>query len=185
MDYSFTLKDNNQKAYRIFNWFLFFLHLIVAAVFALNTTNSNNKISLYVLLGFYVAIGIVYYFLKYRNSTMGTFSLILALLYANFWSKYVSVFAMLLFIAVYLFATLLKRTKTTVSFSINGGQLSRLYNKALISWHELDNVVLKDNLLTIDYKNNKIMQFEIIDDKNPVDEKTFNLYCAEKINFKD
>ncbi len=30
----------------------------------------------------------------------------------------------------------------------------------------LDNVILKDNILTIDFKNNKLIQAEIEDDKH-------------------
>ena len=39
----FTLKDNNQKAFNSFFWFLFFLHLIAAAVIAVNPSNSYQK----------------------------------------------------------------------------------------------------------------------------------------------
>ena len=45
MKYNFTLKDNNQKAYKLFTWFLFFLH-IAAAMFALNTNDNKVKITI-------------------------------------------------------------------------------------------------------------------------------------------
>ena len=49
-----------------------------------------------------------------------------------------------------------------------------------IRWTELNNVILKDGLLTIDFKNNKIIQ-QLIDENNPVDETEFNQYCLERL----
>jgi hypothetical protein len=53
-----------------------------------------------------------------------------------------------------------------------------------IKWEELNNLVLKDGLLTIDFKNNKLLQYEIINDENDLDinEKEFNAFCREMIN---
>jgi len=44
-------------------------------------------------------------------------------------------------------------------------------------WNELSNVVLKDNLLTLDFKNNKILQKEIEPHLSNVDEESFNEFC--------
>ncbi|MBX2921314.1 MAG: hypothetical protein KF746_03905 [Chitinophagaceae bacterium] len=48
-------------------------------------------------------------------------------------------------------------------------------------WDELSNVVLKDNLLTLDFKNNKILQREIDPHLNEVEEKEFNEFCEEQV----
>ena len=40
-------------------------------------------------------------------------------------------------------------------------------------WSEMSNVVLKDHILTMDFKNNKVIQAEI---DNQVDEKAFNSF---------
>jgi hypothetical protein len=55
-----------------------------------------------------------------------------------------------------------------------------------IKWEELNNLVLKDGLLTIDFKNNKLLQQEIINDENDygINEKEFNAFCREMINIK-
>ncbi|TBR20393.1 MAG: hypothetical protein EPO57_00415 [Chitinophagaceae bacterium] len=53
----------------------------------------------------------------------------------------------------------------------------------IISWIEVDNVILKDGLLTIDLKNNKILQSEILETKNgfSINENDFNQFCKEQI----
>jgi hypothetical protein len=48
-------------------------------------------------------------------------------------------------------------------------------------WTQFSNVVLKDNLLTLDFKNNKILQKEIEPHISDVDETAFNIFCAQQI----
>ncbi|HEY6502356.1 MAG TPA: hypothetical protein VIZ28_00145, partial [Chitinophagaceae bacterium] len=55
------------------------------------------------------------------------------------------------------------------------------FPKKNISWNELSNVILKDGWLTVDFKNNKILQSEIIDEQNPVNEKEFNEFCQTQL----
>ncbi|UAY50954.1 hypothetical protein [Ferruginibacter albus] len=64
-----------------------------------------------------------------------------------------------------------------VSFSGSGVEYPSVPKK-IISWNELDNVVLKDGLLTIDFKNNKLLQAEI---EGVADEELFNAFCREQL----
>lgn len=49
-------------------------------------------------------------------------------------------------------------------------------------WNVFSNVVLKDGLLTLDFKNNKMLQREII--HQDVNENEFNSFCREQINLR-
>ena len=180
MKYSFTLKDNNQKAYNLFTWFLFFLH-IAAAIFALNTDDNKVRLSIYILLGFYAILSTVYYFYRKHPKALETFSLIMALMYANFWFQQVGIFALLVFAAVYLIVTLVKGKSTTVLFSQEGVHLTRVFKTVVFPWTEMDNVILKDNLLTVDFKTNKIIQVEISENNKMIDETEFNFFCKKLI----
>ena len=42
-------------------------------------------------------------------------------------------------------------------------------------------MILKDDLLTIDFKNNKIIQQLIEKTEHPVDEKEFNDFCSKQL----
>jgi hypothetical protein len=46
-------------------------------------------------------------------------------------------------------------------------------------WNELSNVIIKDNLLTMDFKNNKLMQGEIITDE--INEAEFNEFAKRHL----
>ncbi|MEO6540000.1 MAG: hypothetical protein ABIN74_03370 [Ferruginibacter sp.] len=181
MKFSFTLKDNNLKGYNQFTWFLFFLHIIVAAAFVLNTNDNNVRLSIYILLGFYALLGIVYFFYRTHRKALETFSLIMALLYANFWLKHVGAIALIIFTIVYLLVTVVKGKRTTVLFSEEDIQLTRVFKTVVFPWAEMDNVILKDNLLTIDFKTNKIIQVEIVESGRAVDEAEFNRFCREQL----
>ncbi len=49
-----------------------------------------------------------------------------------------------------------------------------------IMWDELNNIILKDGLLTIDLKNNRLIQ-QLVDESNTIDEPGFNAYCREQL----
>lgn len=47
-------------------------------------------------------------------------------------------------------------------------------------WDQFSNVILKDNILTLDFKNNKLLQAEIAS-KN-INEEAFNTFATEQLN---
>lgn len=48
-------------------------------------------------------------------------------------------------------------------------------------WNELSNVVLKDDLFTMDFQNNKLLQRETAPGRERIDEKSFNEFCREQL----
>jgi hypothetical protein len=54
--------------------------------------------------------------------------------------------------------------------------------KKRYTWKDFNNVVLKDNVLTLDFKNNKIFQKETIDEDGEADEDEFNEFCRQSLN---
>jgi hypothetical protein len=54
--------------------------------------------------------------------------------------------------------------------------------KKKIPWTAMESVILKDGLLTLDYKDNTLIQKEVLDDDDPdADEDEFNDYCRSKL----
>ena len=50
-------------------------------------------------------------------------------------------------------------------------------------WSDLNNVILKDGLLTMDFKNNKLFQKEALDEEEmDADEAEFNTYCQKRLS---
>ncbi|MBC7903424.1 MAG: hypothetical protein H7Y27_08370 [Gemmatimonadaceae bacterium] len=49
------------------------------------------------------------------------------------------------------------------------------------SWTEFNNVMLRDDLLTLDFKNNRLFQRETVDEESDVEVDDFNEYCEERM----
>jgi hypothetical protein len=49
-----------------------------------------------------------------------------------------------------------------------------------INWPELQNIILKDGILTIDFRNDKLIQQEIEEDED-VNEEDFNEFCKQQL----
>lgn len=50
------------------------------------------------------------------------------------------------------------------------------------NWSEIANVVLKDGLLTINFKNDKFIQQFVDETKSVVNEQEFNDFCSQQLN---
>lgn len=55
--------------------------------------------------------------------------------------------------------------------------------KRRFDWSMFDNVILKDGLLTLDFKDNHLLQREVADDEeeDDADEEEFNAFCRERL----
>ena len=70
----------------------------------------------------------------------------------------------------------------TIIFTHNDICITKTISKKYHKWNDCDNVVYKGGLLTIDFKNNRIIQLPINTGISGVDESTFNLFCKKKLN---
>jgi len=48
-------------------------------------------------------------------------------------------------------------------------------------WQDFSNIVLRDNILTLDYADNRLFQRETIDEEGDADEDEFNAYCQTRL----
>lgn len=71
-----------------------------------------------------------------------------------------------------------------IGFSKNEIKENGLFGKK-IRWEDLNQVIIKDDILTIDFKNNKLIQAETDDeddDEYEVGDDEFNTYCRNRIS---
>jgi hypothetical protein len=61
------------------------------------------------------------------------------------------------------------------------GIIINSFPKRSYEWALLSNVVLKDCILTIDFKNNKLIQKETQEDTTDLEEKEFNEFCKKQL----
>jgi len=58
--------------------------------------------------------------------------------------------------------------------------LPGLSGDRIVEWHQLSNVVKKDDLLTLDFKNNKLLQVHVIN-ADHIAEDEFNRFCRDQL----
>lgn len=81
---------------------------------------------------------------------------------------------------VFIFLDYLSHRKLIVTVSDKQIILPRLINQK-VSWDELTNLVLKDGLLTIDFKNNTLFQQLVVTPDRHIDEDGFNTFCKNQL----
>ena len=66
----------------------------------------------------------------------------------------------------------------TVSVNAKGVTVTKMLSHSEHEWLEFNNIILKDNLLTLDFKSNKLLQLSINESESTVDEYNFNIFCS-------
>jgi hypothetical protein len=175
--FQITLKNEKRKYYNQIAW----LVIILTAIYLLYLYFFSGKKELQVNSIVTLVIIILFILLKlYFNKTKYNFSFyplffLLSVLFLNshqYWFTGVFVLISLLYPAA------IKDLNILVSKSriLYPGFFYRR-----IKWEKLSNVILKDGLLTIDFKNNKIIQQQVDEEKTMVDEKDFNEFCRQQL----
>ncbi len=175
--FQITLKNEKVRFYKQLSWLIIIINVLFFAYLSLFTENREERIgSIALLLLLAIAFGLKLYS---RNSKWQLgfhpffFLLILAWLQKeNYW------FA----IAVFIFGILntLAERKLVVIYYTSSIVYPSLPKKK-IKWGDLNNTTIKDGLLTIDFKNNKLIQQPIDESKTSVIEKEFNEFCRQQL----
>ena len=59
--------------------------------------------------------------------------------------------------------------------------ITKMLSNPVHDWNEFNNIILKDDMLTLDFKNNKLLQLNITASATVIDENSFNNFCSEFI----
>jgi len=103
-----------------------------------------------------------------------------------FWSKGLSFVALshaIIAGVLVLFMIYLRRKEQGALIIVSGKNvvLPALTGQRIIEWRELTNVIKRDDMLTIDFKSNRLMHVEIIN-ADDISEDEFNQFCQEQLN---
>ncbi|HUQ65775.1 MAG TPA: hypothetical protein VM101_06460 [Flavitalea sp.] len=174
--YIIVLKNESSRYVNVFG----FLLTTGSAVLFAREMFFRNMIIIPYLAGIIFIAGLLLWnaFLYYRTDKEIYYSK--ALLIAGLvWTK-MPYFEWL--VIVFAFLTLLEyqaKRPAEIGFAENHIVINKLFKKT-IRWSEIDNVVLRDGWLTIDFKNNKLLQKEIDDGESEASEEEFNEWTGRR-----
>ncbi|HUM98287.1 MAG TPA: hypothetical protein PK275_10545 [Chitinophagaceae bacterium] len=175
--YVLTLKNEKRKLYNRIGFFLL-IGLVLAIGFRRYAANEY-QLRLNVFYVPFALIIFLFLFFYYRK-TVHRFGLevffVICFSISIFQSEYVIAGLSLLFFLLYLLSV-----KTKLLCIGDDHILYPSFPKRKIKWHELNNIVLKDGLLSLDFKNNKIIQQLLEENETAIDENEFNQFCREFI----
>jgi len=179
-DYVVVLRNDHIQFIEKTGWLLTFL-IIMLLVFSIYTT--ANSTLLYVSLIITLSLFISNWIEKRKKKNI-VFKplLITGGLGLSIASNLPVIIGMLIIISGLIEKIILQ--KREFGFSKNIIQENGLFGKK-INWDELNRVILKDDILTIDYKNNKLIQVHTDTEDNDeyeVGADEFNAYCQNRLD---
>lgn len=177
-DYLITLKKPD---YRLIDQLSQFMYLFALVVFGYYYYHFPKSGAAYLYFGAGIVLTWIYALVKKRMKGQAFFRFGL-LIGAAGWL--VGSQTNLLMGILYAIAGLLeKQVKFPKEIGFSESEISfNTFPKKVLMWNEINNALIKDGLITIDLKNNKLFQKEIEGDVSADIEKEFNDFCKQQIN---
>lgn len=180
-DFIVVLKSKSTNVIDLISFFMLIIAVVFFSYSSILMYNANGVTPKFVLLLVWI-LGIVGWilFAKKQHSKGNKLSYRFALMIAAWGWFMVNVWYLAL---IFLIAAIIERgVKTLPEWAFDENEIVfNSFPTKKYTWTELNNVVLKFGMLTIDFKNNKIVQGEVNDDVPAEVEKEFNEFCAAQL----
>ncbi len=179
----FEIALKNEKLRQYERIALFFI-LINLAFFIFIAISSETKASRIPVIGSSVliilALTIDYFLVSIKNNEGSPYKLAAEYVITMTW---IQMEYWWIAILCFLLGFLYQSAKRPLLVSVLKEKISYpSFPKKNISWAELNSMILKDGLLTINFKNDKFIQQLIDETKTVVNEQDFNDFCSQQLN---
>jgi hypothetical protein len=183
-DYIVSLKRPDFKKYDLISQLLLIAVIIIFLFFLFNNIEAWIWYSLPVLV---ITAQIIYNLFERRKGELVSYRISFFIAALGFILLREKSFFTILLAVLYIIPLFLERQikfPEEIGFDDEGITINTFYKK-YFPWSLINNVALKDGLLTIDYKNNKLFQKEIEEQVSPVLESEFNEFCRLKLETRN
>ncbi len=153
---------------------------LIGIAFIVTLLHTNGH---YPYMGYTIALGLLLLFfvtsvllLRFKLNSLIVVGISCTLL---FFATHVILFSILLFAITVVINT--AYVQPQVDFNAESVKVKKTLYSKVYKWQELNNVILKDDLLTLDFKNNKLLQLGV-EEKENFDIVKFNEFCGTRIH---
>lgn len=178
--FNIILPDEKNRTYRLVTVLIAILN---AAGFVYMKSHVNSEGSDFLtLFGGSILVGQIgnYFFYKKKRKT-NSIPLLITILMASICWLFLGMLAFGLLDLTFAFLGFIAFRKLQLKFFDDKIEFPS-FPKKQFSWNELDNLILKDGILTIDFRNNKLMQFTLNQsDNKDLNETAFNEFVKNNI----
>ncbi len=181
VNFSIEVPDSKSSSYTMVTGIVFLLNVLVFAW--LSFAGEKSTASSLCIVGLALNLSaLMLFFLFNKKNVFKKFRLdIIFIISAIIWAiigKWLLAVLLIVFAVMGFFTN----RKLNILFS-DEGILYPSFPPRNIPWTEVSGVILKDDILTIDLKNNQLFQFSLENDAvEGLDAPKFNRYCREMLN---
>lgn len=174
--FDIILKNEKIKSYRSIALIILMLNLAIFIFMLFYDEYRYEAASSILLVGIYIFMRL--YFVKKYNQGNYLDQVILLVL-AGCWFGLQNYFMV---VALVVLGVLYHLALQKLQFIFTSEKVVKLnFPGKEFKWNVFNNVVLKDNILTLDFKNNKLIQAEIEKSQN-INERQFNSFAQSKLS---
>jgi hypothetical protein len=179
--YDIILKNVKENSYRSIILFFAILHAILFVFFLFDKELWKAGLGGLIFIALYSLVMIWWTRVTGRNYNFGSgfFNVGCVFVFAGSYNwLFLADLILGLLSSLSILPTVIQFTPTRIR--------KRSFPYTKFEWGEMDNVILKDNVLTLDFKNNKLLQGEIQHyshlGEKPINEEAFNTFAKEHLN---
>lgn len=176
--FRFLIPNARVLIYQVFAYGIILINMLGQLFLDQQRNSPNFTISALVYGVFFILLILWDVYLLKKKNTLQSLGIVLLLLgfrwyqYALGWGFVINILLWFLYMV----------SRRRLAIGINQQEISYpSYPVKKIHWTEVSNLILKDDILTIDLKNNKIYQHYVKDPSNYVDEAAFNRFCQQQL----
>lgn len=174
--FELVLKNEKKKSYERITWLIIISNIALLILLSIKGVLSRGEIiAIIVMISLAVVLPL---YVRSKNVKIETSIIFIMLMTAWITTGYWWM-AVINFVFEIFQITALRNLIVTIKPDI---VIYPSFPQRQIGWKELNNLVLKDGLLTIDFKNNKIIQQYVEEKSVTIDEKEFNEFCRQQLN---
>jgi len=176
--YIVTLKKDNETAIDVIN---VILCLVSSVIFSFTEFTKHTSTFIFTIASLLIIAGVVFNLYRKIKAKKTVRFRGLLLITGMCWIgmpylKWLSILFVILF-----FLEFQAKRPLEVGFTDSNVVINSLV-KRTFTWNDFNNIILKDGLLTLDFRNNTLFQKEALDDDEPdAEEDEFNDYCRMKL----
>lgn len=178
---SVVIPNEKKSSYKLSIFFIAIINMIGFLYFIVNN-DFGNLSYVFAFLGFISILPpLCVYFIFMKNQDTHLAQIVIGILFASICWIFEGLTLVGFLNMLFAFMGLKTIRKLEIVFN-EIGVVYPSFPKKIFQWTEVEQVVLKDGMLTIDLKNNKLIQFVISNKENNLDEAQFNERCKQLQN---
>lgn len=176
--FEITLKNEKVKLYNRLSWLIITIHIIIFLSISFFSNEKAIRVTAIASLLLLAFCFFLKFYFKKTKWAIGLHPFFLSLMVG-----WISMEKYWLAAIPLIFDILSSITERKFSVEVSVDKIFYpSFPKKNISWSELNNIILKDGLLTINFKNDKFIQQFVDETKTAVNEQEFNDFCSQQLN---